>query len=182
MPAPHRTATPKRPFPRAQYQLYGCCPHAHVPAAVRSSMITRMSTSQPPKLWTAIISFQLSGVLYIGWQLLLVVISLTKIFSGTVSGWEVTQRIAAATTPAAATAASPKTSPRGEAPTTLEHKAASDRSDRFSECSPLDRASSSPMAAAFSPLPSDRSMYYASPDSQSASKGGADISGKLDLM
>ena len=49
---------------------------------------------EPPRLWPAVFAFQFSGVLYVGWQLLLVVISLTKIFTGSVSGWEVTQRSA----------------------------------------------------------------------------------------
>ena len=49
---------------------------------------------EPWRQWPAVIIFQLSGVLYLSWQLLLVVVSLTKICTGADGGWIVTQRMA----------------------------------------------------------------------------------------
>ena len=41
-------------------------------------------------------AFQLSGVIYIGWQLMLVIVSLTKLLSRSEITWEVTKRAPAA--------------------------------------------------------------------------------------
>ena len=49
-------------------------------------------TYEPPRRWPAVLIFQISGVLYIGWQILLVVVSLTKICAGADGGWVVTKR------------------------------------------------------------------------------------------
>jgi len=42
---------------------------------------------EPWQQWPAVLIFQLSGILYLSWQLLLVFISLSKICSGTDGGW-----------------------------------------------------------------------------------------------
>ena len=42
--------------------------------------------------WLAVGAFQVTGMLYIGWQLLLVVVSLSKVLTGSETRWEVTQR------------------------------------------------------------------------------------------
>jgi len=46
------------------------------------------------KQWPAVVAFQLSGVLYLGWNVALYVISLAKICTGTDNGWIVTTRAA----------------------------------------------------------------------------------------
>lgn len=49
-------------------------------------------THEPPSRWVAVFFFQFTGVLYIGWQLLLVIVSLSKICRGVDGGWVVTKR------------------------------------------------------------------------------------------
>ena len=49
---------------------------------------------EPARRWPAVLLFQVSGLLYIGWQVLLVVVSLAKICTGTDGGWVVTKRVA----------------------------------------------------------------------------------------
>ena len=48
---------------------------------------------EPPRRWPAVCLFQISGLLYIGWQVLLVIVSLSKICTGADGGWIVTQRL-----------------------------------------------------------------------------------------
>ena len=50
---------------------------------------------EPPRRWPAVLLFQISGLLYIGWQVLLVFVSLSKICTGADGGWIVTKRLAA---------------------------------------------------------------------------------------
>lgn len=52
-------------------------------------------TYEPVRRWPAVLLFQLSGVLYIGWQILLVTVSLAKICTGSDGGWVVTRRLGA---------------------------------------------------------------------------------------
>ena len=52
---------------------------------------------EPPRRWLAVIFFQASGLLYIGWQILLVVVSLSKICMNQDGGWVVTKRSAPST-------------------------------------------------------------------------------------
>ena len=47
---------------------------------------------EPMRRWPAVFAFQASGILYIGWQVLLVLVSLSKICTGQDSGWVVTTR------------------------------------------------------------------------------------------
>lgn len=49
---------------------------------------------EPPQRWFFIFVFMMSGTIYIGWQLMLVVISLGKIFLKADGGWEITERLA----------------------------------------------------------------------------------------
>ena len=50
---------------------------------------------EPARRWPAVCLFQMSGLLYIGWQMLLVVVSLSKICTGADGGWIVTTRATA---------------------------------------------------------------------------------------
>ena len=47
---------------------------------------------EPPRRWIAVLFFQASGLLYIGWQVLLVIVSLSKICTNQDGGWVVTKR------------------------------------------------------------------------------------------
>jgi len=47
---------------------------------------------EPPLKWPALVVFQMSGSLYVLWQLLLVLISLMKISCGSVGEWAITER------------------------------------------------------------------------------------------
>lgn len=51
-----------------------------------------MVQHEPVRRWPAVVLFQASGLLYIGWQVLLVLVSLTKICRGATGGWVVTTR------------------------------------------------------------------------------------------
>ena len=48
---------------------------------------------EPMRRWPAVFFFQITGVLYIGWQILLVIVSLSKICTKTDGGWVVTKRV-----------------------------------------------------------------------------------------
>ena len=87
--------------------------------------------------------FQLSGVLYIGWQLLLVLISLAKIFSGSDGGWEVTTRSAEA---------APACGGEGGNCAAQQTRMGSSSSSSSAPSSPIALAASSPLNAAFTPL------------------------------
>ena len=75
------------------------------------ALVTNCMIHEPVQHWPAIIFFMASGSLYIGWQLMLVIISLTKIVLKADSGWEVTARMV--TTPAEATASALKSGGSG---------------------------------------------------------------------
>ncbi|KAL1503893.1 hypothetical protein AB1Y20_012356 [Prymnesium parvum] len=49
---------------------------------------------EPPHRWLAVLLFQVTGIMYISWQLLLAVISLSKVCIGADGGWIVTTRAA----------------------------------------------------------------------------------------
>lgn len=51
---------------------------------------------EPIVRWPAILVFMMSGSLYIGWQLMLVIVSLSKICLKADGGWEVTDRLVTA--------------------------------------------------------------------------------------
>ena len=108
---------------------------------------------EPPAQWPAILAFQITGVLYIGWQLLLVIVSLTKIFTGGDKGWEVTARMLSSNKGSdggnAPSGAEPSGAPAPTVSTTGETVATAPGS---SSPYPL-----SPLAAAFNPLPGSRS-------------------------
>ena len=96
---------------------------------------------EPPQMWPAILAFMASGSLYIGWQLMLVVVSLSKIFLKADGGWEVTTRMLTSTegqTPP--TANQPPDRGASPAPAALK--------------SPPFSPTMSPLNAAFHPIPS----------------------------
>jgi len=75
-------------------------------ATVCVVVVANMVIHEPWQQWPAVIIFQMSGVLYLGWQLLLVFVSLSKIGTGTTDGWVVTTRAVAPPTDAKPTTAS----------------------------------------------------------------------------
>ena len=60
--------------------------------AVTAVVLINTVMHEPYWRWPAVMVFQLSGILYIGWQLLLVFVSLSKICRGADGGWVVTSR------------------------------------------------------------------------------------------
>jgi len=95
---------------------------------------------EPPRLWPAVLFFSLTGVLYISWQLLLVIVSLSKICTGTDGGWEVTVR--SATQPSAGASDAPA-NPSSSSPPAVQVDAS-----RSVHTSPMSQ--SSPIGAVFS--------------------------------
>ena len=95
---------------------------------------------EPPRLWPAVLFFSLTGVLYISWQLLLVIVSLSKICTGTDGGWEVTVR--SATQPSAGASDAPA-NPSSSSPPAVQVDAS-----RSVHTSPMSH--SSPIGAVFS--------------------------------
>jgi len=68
-------------------------------AAVCVIVVLNAVVHEPWHRWPAILFFQMSGLVYIGWQLLLVFISLSKICRGADGGWVVTSRAAGISVP-----------------------------------------------------------------------------------
>jgi len=68
---------------------------------------------EPPALWLAVLLFQVSGIMYISWQLLLAVVSLSKICIGADGGWIVTARAASTSAASSRRSESGVFSPRG---------------------------------------------------------------------
>lgn len=110
-------------------------------AVASLALLINILIHEPPRLWPAVLFFQLSGVLYIGWQLLLVLISLAKIFTGSDGGWEVTTRSAEAA-PACG----------GDGGNCAAQQTRMGSSSSSAPSSPIALAASSPLNAAFTPL------------------------------
>jgi len=66
--------------------------------AVSAVVFLNAVMHEPWHRWPAVMLFQVTGIVYIGWQLMLVVISLSKICRGADAGWVVTSRAAASQT------------------------------------------------------------------------------------
>jgi hypothetical protein len=139
---------------------------------------------EPVKLWPAVVVFQGSGMLYVGWQLLLVIVSLTNIFSGTDVHWEVTKRIsgsASGAAPVTSSSSSPHVPSAGGAdPGLLNSARVTGRVATVSTrhgCSPT--LPTTPLAAAFNPITSSLTLPAALGDEAHASSGaGASAAAK----
>ena len=150
---------------------------------------------EPPSRWAAILVFMCSGSLYIGWQLMLVVISLGKICLKADGGWEVTARMvhpagadhaangaangAAAGAPSVAGAPAPSTPPPKRLPSPLASPLAAAFSPAGAKSPPHDAgtrgAPDAPLSWAW--LPASLAAPAAAPPSGAVSARGAAPSG-----